>query len=305
MFLTNEFIKKDSIEKREYQINIAKSALKENSLVVLPTGLGKTIIALILIAEQLKKNNKKILFLAPTKPLVLQHSQFLKEFLTVNPEEITVFTGEISPSKRLNLWENSKIIISTPQVIENDLLSKKINLENFSLVIFDEAHHAVGEYSYVFISETYKQQGKEILTLGITASPGNDLTKILEVCKNLNVKNIEIRTKYDPDVRPYVHDIHIKWIEIPLPKDFAYTIQLLKKALLNRLKILKEMNFIESASINLVNKTDLLDVQKRIQAEIKSSIKPEKVLFKAAKIQSEAMKIHYALELIQTQGVNA
>ncbi len=84
MFLTNEFIKKESVEKREYQINIAKSALKENSLVVLPTGLGKTIIALILIAEQLKKNNKKILFLAPTKPLVLQHAQFLKEFLTID-----------------------------------------------------------------------------------------------------------------------------------------------------------------------------------------------------------------------------
>jgi Fanconi anemia group M protein len=305
VFLTNEFIKKECVEKRDYQINIAKSALKENSLVVLPTGLGKTIIALILIAEQLKKNNKKILFLAPTKPLVLQHAQFLKEFLTIDPKEITVFTGEISPSKRMNLWENSKIIVSTPQVIENDLLSKKINLENFSLVIFDEAHHAVGEYSYVFISETYKQQGKERLILGITASPGNDLTKILEVCKNLDVKNIEIRTKLDPDVKPYVHDIQIKWIEIPLPKDFAYTIQLLRKALSNRLKILKEMNFIETASVNLVNKTNLLDAQKRIQVEIKGSIKPDNALFKAATIQSEAMKIHYALELIQTQGVNA
>ena len=305
MFLTNEYIKKESIEKREYQINIAKSALKENSLVVLPTGLGKTIIALILIAEQLSKNNKKILFLAPTKPLVSQHAQFLKEFLTINPEEITVFTGEISPSKRTNLWENSKIIVSTPQVIENDLLSKKINLENFSLIIFDEAHHAVGEYSYVFISEIYKQQGKERLILGITASPGNDLTKILEVCKNLDVKNIEIRTKQDPDVKPYVHDIQITWIEIPLPKDFTYTIQLLRKALSNRLKILKEMNFIETASVNIVNKTNLLDAQKRIQAEIKGSIKPAKALFQAATIQSEAMKIHYALELIQTQGVNA
>jgi len=305
VFLTNEYIKKESVEKREYQINIAKTALKENSLVVLPTGLGKTIIALILIAEQIKKNNKKILFLAPTKPLVLQHAQFLKEFLTINPEEITVFTGEISPSKRTNLWENSKIIVSTPQVIENDLLSKKITLENFSLLIFDEAHHAVGEYSYVFISEIYKQQGKERLILAITASPGNDITKILEVCKNLDVKNIEIRTKQDLDVKPYVHDIQITWREIPLPKDFSYTIQLLRKALSSRLKILKEMGFIETASTNLVNKTKLLDAQKRIQSEIKASINPSKALFQAASIQSEAMKIHYALELIQTQGVNA
>ncbi len=99
--------------------------------------------------------------------------------------------------------------------------------------------------------------------------------------------------------------LQITWKEIPLPKDFAYTIQLLRKALSKRLKILKEMNFIETASVNLVNKTNLLDAQKRIQAEIKGSIKPSKALFKAASIQSEAMKIHYALELIQTQGVNA
>jgi Fanconi anemia group M protein len=305
VFLTNEYIKKESIEKREYQINIAKSALKENSLVVLPTGLGKTIIALILIAEHLKKNKNRILFLAPTKPLVLQHAQFLKDILTINKQEIIVFTGEIPPLKRINLWEKSKIIISTPQVIENDLLSKKINLENISLVIFDEAHHAIGEYSYVFISEKYKQQAKEKLILGITASPGNDLTKILEICKNLDVKNIEIRTKQDLDVKPYVHDIQIKWKEITLPEDFANTIQLLRKALSNRLKILKEMNFIETASVNLVNKTKLLDIQKRIQFEIKNSIKPSKALFKAASVQSEAMKIHYALELIQTQGLNA
>ncbi len=306
MFLENEYIRKESIEKREYQINIAKSAIKENSLVVLPTGLGKTIIALMLIAEKLKTSKeKKILLLAPTKPLVLQHAQFLKEFLIINSEEITVFTGEISPLKRMNVWEKCRIIVSTPQVIENDLVSKKINLENFSLIIFDEAHHAVGEYSYVYISEIYKQQGKERLILGITASPGNDLIKILEICRNLDIKNIEIRTKQDIDVKPYVHDVQIKWKEIPLPKDFAYTIQLLRKALSNRLKILKEMNFIDSASISLVNKTNLLDAQKRIQAEIKGSIKPSKALFKVASIQSEAMKIHYALELIQTQGVNS
>lgn len=305
MFLTNEYIKKGSIEQRDYQINIAKSALRENSLIVLPTGLGKTIIALIIIAEKLTKSDKKILFLAPTKPLVLQHAKFLNEFLIVKSGDITVFTGEISPLKRINLWKKSRIIVSTPQVIENDLLSKKINLDDFCLIIFDEVHHAVGQYSYVYISEMFKKQGTERLILGMTASPGNDLGKIVEICKNLDIKNIEIRTKQDPDVKVYVHDTQIIWKEIPLPKDFTYTIQLLRKAFSNRLKILKEMNFIESASINLINKTSLLDIQKRIQSEIKSSIKPSKSLFQAATIQSEAMKIHYALELLQTQGVNA
>ncbi|UCF49880.1 MAG: DEAD/DEAH box helicase, partial [Thermoplasmatales archaeon] len=265
----------------------------------------KTIIALIIIAKELIKNNNKILFLAPTKPLVIQHAQFLKQFLEINEESIIVFTGEISPEKRNKLWEQSRIIVSTPQVIENDLLSNRLNLKDVSFIIFDECHHAVGEYSYVFVSEMYQKQRSDGLILAMTASPGNDISKIFEVCKNLNIKNIEIRSKYDPDVKPYVHDVKITWKEITLPKEFAHTIQLLRKALSERLKFLKNLDLIESSSVSLINKTKLLDTQKRIQMEIKSRLKPPKILFKAASTQSEAMKIHYALELLQTQGVNA
>ena len=246
MYITQEFIKTDNVERREYQINIANSAIKDNTLVVLPTGLGKTIIALILVAKELKRENDKILFLAPTKPLVIQHAQFLKQLLTINPDTITIFTGEISPEKRKELWNQSRIIVSTPQVIENDLLSKRMNLKEVSLIIFDECHHAVGDYAYVYVSEVYKKQRKKRLILGITASPGNDLSKILEVCKNLEIKNIEIRTKYDSDVRPYVHDLKITWKEIKLPHDFAYTIQLLRKALSERLKFLRNVEIIET-----------------------------------------------------------
>ena len=305
MYINLENIKKDSIEKRQYQINIANSAKKENTLVVLPTGLGKTIVALILIANHLKKDDNKILFLSPTKPLVTQHAQFLKKYLEIKKEKITLFTGEVSPQKRKETWEKSKIIISTPQVIQNDLLSYRFDLKEVSLIIFDECHHAVGDYAYVFVSEMYQKQRQEKLVLGMTASPGNDIDKILEVCKNLDIKNVEIRTKWDPDVKPYAHHLDMNWKEVSLPKDFAYTIQLLRKALSERLKKLKEINVIESSSISNINKTKLLEAQKKIQQEIKSRVKPPKILFEAASVQSQAMKIHYALELIQTQGVNA
>lgn len=305
MYIKHEFIKPDSVERREYQINIANSAAQANTLVVLPTGLGKTVIALILIANELKKEDIKILFLAPTKPLVIQHAQFLRQYLAIDKESIVVFTGEVSPEKRQEKWENSRIIVSTPQVIENDLLSKRINLKDVSFIIFDESHHAVGDYSYVFVSEMYQKQRENRLVLGITASPGNDVAKILEVCKNLGISNIEIRTKYDLDVRPYVHDLKITWKEIPLPNDFAYTIQILRKALSERLKLLKDVGVIETSSISLINRKKLLEAQKKIQTELRSRVKPPKILFKAASVQSEALKIHYAIELLQTQGVNA
>lgn len=305
MKINREFIVPDTIERREYQVNIANTAADKNTLVVLPTGMGKTIIALILISQELKKESNKILFLAPTKPLVLQHAQFLREYLTIDKDLITVFTGEISPAKRKEMWEKSRIIVSTPQVIENDLLSKRLSLKDFSFIIFDECHHAVGEYSYVFVAEMYQKQREDRLVLGMTASPGNDISKILEVCKNLDISNIEIRTKYDPDVRPYVHELKVTWKEIPLPQEFAYTIQLLRKALSERLKILKDVGVVESSSTSVINRKKLLEAQRKIQAEIRSTPQPSKMLFKAASTQSEAMKIHYALEMLQTQGINA
>jgi Fanconi anemia group M protein len=305
VYIKHGFIKSESVERREYQINIADSANEKNTLVVLPTGLGKTVIALILISNKLKNKDDKILFLAPTKPLVMQHTQFLKEFLKIDKDLITTFTGEIQPEKRQELWSKKRIIISTPQVIENDLLSKRLKLDEISLIIFDEAHHAIGDYAYVFVSEMYHKQRQKGHVLGITASPGNDITKILTVCKNLGINNIEIRTKYDKDVKPYVHDLKINWKDISLPSDFNMVIQLLKKALSDRLKILKDINVIESSSVSLINKTKLLNAQHKIQQEIRSTPKPSKMLFKAASIQSEAMKIHYALELIQTQGINS
>jgi Fanconi anemia group M protein len=305
VYIQQEFIKSDNVEQREYQIKIAEAAAKNNTLVVLPTGLGKTVIALILMAKKLKKTDGKILFLAPTKPLVLQHSQFLRQHLTVDEKSIVVFTGEVSPSERKEKWEQARIIVSTPQVIENDLLSKRIDLKDVSFIVFDEAHHAVGVYSYVFVSEMYQKQRDDGLVLGMTASPGNDVAKILEVCKNLGIDNIEIRTKYDPDVKPYVHDLKITWKEVPLPNEFAYTIQLLRKSLSERLKLLKEVGVIESSSVSLTNRKKLLEAQRKIQTELRSKAKPPKILFKAASVQSEAMKIHYSIELLQTQGVNA
>jgi ERCC4-related helicase len=304
VYIQHNYIKQNSVEKREYQNNIARSAINASTLVVLPTGMGKTIIALLVIANELSKDNNNILFLAPTKPLVNQHAQFLHNVLTID-NAIAVFTGEVQPDKRIDLWNTKRIIVSTPQVIENDLISRRYDLSKTTRVIFDEAHRAVGNYSYVFIAEMYKKQRNERLSLGMTASPGDNLSEILEVCKNLEITNIEIRTKTDPDVRPYVHDLDIKWKEIPLPSEFSYTLQLLKKALAERLSILKKLGVLDTASIAQINRKKLLDVQQKIQEALRADPAPSQTLFKAASVQNAAMKLAHAIELLQTQGVHA
>lgn len=303
MYLHHEFIKENIVERREYQCNIANSAANASTLVVLPTGMGKTIIALLVIAKELAKE-KNILFLSPTKPLVNQHAQSLATLLTL-ADSVAVFTGEVPPEKRIALWNSNRIIVSTPQVIENDLIARRYDLSNISRIIFDEAHRASGNYSYVFIAEMFKKQQNERRCLGMTASPGNNLSEILEVCKNLEITNIEIRTKIDPDVRPYVHDLEIKWKEIPLPVEFNYTLQLLKKALSERLTLLKNIGVLDSASVSLINRKKLLEIQQTIQSELRSRPTPPQELFKAASAQNAAIKLVHAIELLQTQGVNA
>jgi ERCC4-related helicase len=303
VYITHEFIKQNCVEQREYQVNIANSAANKSTLVVLPTGMGKTIIALLVIAKELARGNH-ILFLSPTKPLVNQHAQSLNDLLSIE-NQVAVFTGEIPPEKRILLWKSKRIIVSTPQVIENDLIARRYDLSKTKRIIFDEAHRSTGNYSYVFIAEMFKKQQDERRCLGMTASPGNNLSEILEVCKNLEITNIEIRTKIDSDVKPYVHDLDIKWKEIPLPAQFSHTVQLLRKALSERLKFLKDSEVLDSASVSLINRKKLLEVQQRIQSELRSNPQPPQQLFKAASAQNAAIKLVHAIELLQTQGVNA
>ncbi len=304
MFIHHECIQPNALEAREYQQHIAAAAENASTLVVLPTGMGKTIIALLLLVQHLKDPANKILFLAPTKPLVNQHTTFLKKFLR-DPSIVTMFTGEVTPEKRLELWQQHRIIVSTPQVIENDLIAKRLDLASISLIIFDETHRAIGNYSYVFIADIYRRQRDQRLCLGMTASPGNDLPKILDVCKNLEIRNIEIRTTTDPDVRPYVHNLDIQWKEIPLPKEFTAVLQLLRKALADRLRFINDLKLSEPLTTATVNRKKLLELQEHIQQRLRSTPNPPRQLFTAASTQNAALKIYHAIELLQTQGVSA
>ncbi|MEM4729482.1 MAG: DEAD/DEAH box helicase [Thermoplasmata archaeon] len=299
MYVEHPFIRPGVIEARAYQISISRACVEESTLVVLPTGLGKTVIAALVIAETLRRRGGRALFLAPTKPLVLQHAQTLERLLTLGP--IRTFTGEVEPSKRAGEWRESPVIVSTPQVILNDLVSGALNLDDFSLIIYDEAHRAVGNYAYVFIAEKYGPAG---LALGITASPGSTAEKILEVCGNLNIKRVEIRREYDPDVRPYVHDIRVHWLVVEMPPDLLRVLGYLKNALKKQVKVLQDFGLIRKGERHSVK--ELLEAQRAIRQRMASAGgRPPPSLFHAAAVQAAAVEINHALELLETQGVSA
>jgi ERCC4-related helicase len=289
-------------EPRLYQQTILDTAVKKNTLVVLPTGLGKTNIAVLLAANRLANYpESKILIIAPTRPLCDQHVASLRKNLDILEEEVQLFTGLLRPAKRVELWAKARIIVSTPQGLENDVISGKISLSDVSLLVFDEAHRAVGDYSYVFLAKAYMKKANNPKILGLTASPGSDLEKIREVCKNLFIEDIEMRTSEDPDVQPYVQDIDVEWVKLDLPADFEQVRGFLRSCFEGKLEQIKAQGYLYG-NVQSYSKTQLLEMQRALYAKAVGGEK-DYAMMKSISLLAEALKVQHALELIETQDV--
>ncbi|MEM4282327.1 MAG: DEAD/DEAH box helicase [Candidatus Woesearchaeota archaeon] len=286
---------------RLYQETIFSVATQKNCLVVLPTGLGKTTIAMLLAAHRLKLfPTSKVLFLAPTKPLCQQHFEVFRKGLELEEDSFALFTGELSPEKRAERWKSSRVIISTPQGFENDIVAGRISLKDVSLLVFDECHRAVGGYSYVWIAKRYMSEASFPRILGLTASPGSELEKIEEVCKNLFINAVEVRSYDDPDVKPYVQKIEIQIIKLELPDSFKAIQQYLLGCYKQRIDELISYGLVRKA--NLATKKDLLEVQAKIHSSMAAG-NHDWQLLKSASTLAQAIKIHHALELLESQGI--
>lgn len=298
-YIDHPLIKSNAIEARLYQQVLAADVLKKgNTMIVAPTALGKTIVATLVAADRLEKvKNSKILVLAPSKPLAIQHESTFKEFLTVPCSSIT---GAVKTDERVKRWEESQIICATPQTVESDLLKGRYSLKDVSLVVFDECHHGVGSYSYVYLASRYVKESKFNLILGLTASPGSDKEKIKEVCDNLYIQSIVVKTEEDNDVRPYFNPVAIDWVRVKMSSKLEKIKTHVDKALKIRLKGLKNMGVIRTVS---VNKLDILKARGRVQSAIARSVNPKKECFQAISILSAVINIQHSQELIETQGV--
>jgi ERCC4-related helicase len=298
VFVEHPLIKEQSIQEREYQRALANTCLRDSTLVVLPTGMGKTVVALLVVAEVLQRRAGKVLFLAPTKPLVEQHAKFLSEQLV--GKKVAVLTGEVDPEEREVQWIQNDVIASTPQVVANDLRSERYSLKDVRLIVFDEAHRGVGNYAYVNIAQ--ECQGFNCLIMGMTASPGSSMAKIKDVCSNLGIENIEVRSEIDPDVANYVHDIYMDWIEVDVPPQMRQVAEVLRKLFNHFIQQLIAMGAMTSARPPSIKY--LLEVQRAIQVKLNAGEK-NRAIYQALSTQACAIKVGHALELGETQGLSA
>ncbi len=288
---------------RLYQETIFATASQYNTLVVLPTGLGKTAIAMMLIAHRLTQYpNSKCLILAPTKPLVDQHATTLRTHIPSLQEKIVVFTGSVAPAKRAALWKDATIIVSTPQGLENDIITNKIDLSTVAVLVVDEAHRAVGNYSYVWVTQQYNTRSRFPRLLALTASPGSTVEKIQEVVTNLGIENIEVRIDADPDVAPYIQDVALRWEYVEFPEEFRSAQKYFKTCFESKIAEIKKIGSNDPQTEISDSKSDLLKLQGFLQAEIAQGNRDFGVL-RSLSLAAEAMKVQHALELLETQGI--
>jgi ERCC4-related helicase len=286
-----------NIEPREYQKEIFKTCIEKNCLVVLPTGLGKTLIALMLTIERMKTfPGEKVLFLAPTKPLAEQHLKYFKKNLPDLFGEMQLFTGSVNSENRRKIWQTADIIFSTPQCIANDLKKNMYNLKDVCLLIEDEAHRCIKNYDYNYIAQEYRKQSLHSRIIGLTASPGSEKSKIKDICKNLFIEEVELRGRESSGVKEYLQELEFEKIMLDFPPEFED----MRKVLLKLFNEYVEELRIRRVLFGPASKTDLINLQKKMSATITRNYKNFNYMLSASAC-AQAIKIQHALELLETQ----
>jgi len=302
----NPFIRPSRAERRLYQESIAEKACLRNTLVVLPTALGKTVITALVAAHFLNNYRQaRVLMMAPTRPLVLQHRESFLEILKIPEDEAIVLTGKTTNTSREAVWRGKvKLVFATPQVVRNDLMHEYVDLREFSLLVFDECHRATRDYAYTYVAKKYMERSPWPIILGTTASPGADRERVEEVCRSLFIEQIEYRSEEDADVMPYINPVQVEWRYVDLPEEYRVLAEGLRGLLRDRLSWLRRMSHLNK-NIDYATRKDLLEIGEALRSKIQRSTNSEKgPLYSAIVAQSSALTLFHALELLETQGAS-
>ncbi|KAJ2848912.1 3'-5' DNA helicase [Coemansia brasiliensis] len=238
---------------RAYQQGAIQHCIFQNTLVALPTGMGKTFIAAVVMANYARWfSNSMSIFLAPTKPLVAQQMQACKNLIRAvyarankdsglslpqfGSDWVVEMNGQTLPKKRRTLWSTARFVFSTPQILQNDLKTGTLttnDAKRISLLVIDEAHRATGRYAYgesvdalhtlyhgpsagVF-NPSYPCKAAPFRVMALTATPGSKITAVNDIVQRLHIAHIFLRTEESIDVVPYIHGRQIEEMVIDLP----------------------------------------------------------------------------------------
>ncbi|KAF9924798.1 Dicer-like protein 1 [Linnemannia zychae] len=257
-----------SLIPRQYQLELYKKAMDGNVIAVMDTGSGKTLVAVMLIKEMLRReresgrgpDKRKIsFFIVNNVPLVFQQAAVIR----ANSEaEVTTLCGTMDTKKfSLDLWaatfKKVDVVVITAQILLDLFRHGFVQMSRVNLLIFDECHHARKDHPFCCImKEFYHVQdlsrSQRPKVFGMTASPSSDIgSKLYHTASELeNLMDSKVFTVDQEEVRQYFE----KPLEFvvqynPAPK---YRTTKLTKALRSKCYMIPRLNPIfENVHFNL------------------------------------------------------
>ena len=288
----------DIIEARAYQLEAADEALTGSTMLVLPTAAGKTVVAWMVIAERLQSTTGWALVIAPTVALVEQHLRGLVPVLQ-GIEPISV-TGKNPVAKRVDLWESSRVIVATPQVVRNDIVRGSLDLTDCSLLVVDEAHHATGEHAMAQVGGMYLSQASNPLVFATTASPGSRKDLVREVCSRLDIERIHLRATDDPMLAEHLAGLELQEIRVTVPdeiRELAEPLVLWQRGIVDRQRRLGR--YVMPGAISHAGLSNAMD---RAQTAISRG---ESNAYQSVSQIATAMRLHHLINHLLSQGCAA
>ncbi|XP_064536170.1 uncharacterized protein Fancm isoform X1 [Drosophila montana] len=291
---------------RSYQHSIVQAALYRNTLVVLPTGLGKTFIASVVMYNLYRwYPESKLIFMAPTRPLVSQQIAACQKIMPFPAEDTVELTGRLPRAKRAELWLSKRVFFATPQVVQSDMLDTGDGMQfpfmSIKLLVVDEAHRAKGRYAYTQVTESIMARNPYFRMLALSATPGRTMDDVAAVCRNLYISHLEVRWEESIDVRQYVHKRSMRTIVVPLKDRIKEPRARLLEIIDPYLRQLIAANVLKSARGN-ISRNNLLYDQSRFQERVANGERhPEHSLI----VSNFAMciSLYHAMELLERHGL--
>ena len=241
--------------RRDYQYNITRDALTTNSLVCLPTGLGKTLIAAVVMYNFYRWFPKgKVVFLAPTRPLVDQQKAACRDICGIPENDICVLMGSTKKDEsgtRRAFWDQKRVFFCTPQTMENDIASSVLPAKDVVCLVIDEAHRAKGKHAYCGVVRMLWDRNVSFRLLALTATPGHDIADVQQVVRNLNIGRIDFRSDKDVDVKRHTHNRSIQLESVKATRAISEVQDMLRDVLRPMLKTLTSMGALPTEGVKM------------------------------------------------------
>lgn len=308
-YVGDSWLYPSNLPERTYQLSIVKASLFNNTLVVLPTGLGKTFIASVVMYNIYRwYPTSKIIFMAPTRPLVAQQIETCQRVMPFPDEDIIELTGSLHRNGRKEIWKKKRVFFATPQAVLSDIIGDNdkcrsdsiFPFKHVKLIVVDEAHRAKGRYAYTEVVQAIKKRNNYFRVVAFSATPGRTMEDIAEVVQNLFISHIEVRCDTSEDVLPYVHKRHMKIVVVQLGTDVKELYEEILSIIDPYLRKLISAKVLRE-SLKNISRNFLLFEQKRFRENNQNQQHPERLLI--SKNFSFCISMYHALELLERHGI--